>query len=149
MEFLNTSIIISTVHAAKGLEWDYVIPVSYTHLDVYKRQVLSPVVKGCNQLMETQTFDMNEYRAQKDRLEYEAPVSYTHLYPAAPTIHKDCRHIEKKSSSYNYVQRFLRSRVLLQHLSLIHIYGSEYISIAVCYRFRPRPCCDSSAPCEA
>lgn len=28
--------------------------------------------KGCNQLMETQTFDMNEYRAQKDRLEYEA-----------------------------------------------------------------------------
>ena len=25
MEFLNTSIIISTVHAAKGLEWDYVI----------------------------------------------------------------------------------------------------------------------------
>ena len=34
--------------------------------------VLSPVVKACNQLMETQTFDMNEYRAQKDRLEYEA-----------------------------------------------------------------------------
>lgn len=34
--------------------------------------VLSPVVKGCNQLMETQTFDMNEYRAQKDRLEHEA-----------------------------------------------------------------------------
>ena len=34
--------------------------------------VLSPVVKGCNQLLETQTFDMNEYRAQKDRLEYEA-----------------------------------------------------------------------------
>ena len=34
--------------------------------------VLSPVVKGCYQLMETQTFDMNEYRAQKDRLEYEA-----------------------------------------------------------------------------
>ena len=36
--------------------------------------VLSPVVKGCNQLMETQTFDMNEYREQKDRLEYEAMV---------------------------------------------------------------------------
>ena len=34
--------------------------------------VLSPVVKGCNQLMETQTFDMNEYRAQKDKLETEA-----------------------------------------------------------------------------
>lgn len=34
--------------------------------------VLSPVVKGCSRLMETQTFDMNEYRAQKDRLEYEA-----------------------------------------------------------------------------
>ena len=27
--------------------------------------MLSPVVKGCNQLVETQTFDMNEYRAQK------------------------------------------------------------------------------------
>ena len=42
-------------------------------------------------------------------------------YPAAPTIHKDCRHIEKKSSSYNYVQRFLRSRVLpvsYTHLTL-------------------------------
>lgn len=34
--------------------------------------VLSPVVTGCNQLLETQTFDMNEYREQKDRLEYEA-----------------------------------------------------------------------------
>ena len=36
--------------------------------------VLSPVVKGCNQLLETQTFDMNEYREQKDRLEYEALI---------------------------------------------------------------------------
>ena len=34
--------------------------------------VLSPVVKGTNQLLETQTMDMNEYRKQKDRLEYEA-----------------------------------------------------------------------------
>jgi conjugative transposon TraJ protein len=34
--------------------------------------VLSPVVKGCNQMLETQTFDMNKYREQKDRLEYEA-----------------------------------------------------------------------------
>ncbi len=42
-------------------------------------------------------------------------------YPAAPTIHKDCRHIEKKSSSYNYVQRFLRSRVLLQHRHAVYI----------------------------
>ena len=36
--------------------------------------VLSPVVKGCNQLLETQTFDMNEYREQKDRLEDEALI---------------------------------------------------------------------------
>ena len=42
-------------------------------------------------------------------------------YPAAPTIHKDCRHIEKKSSSYNYVRRFLRSRVLLQHRHAVYI----------------------------
>jgi conjugative transposon TraJ protein len=34
--------------------------------------VMSPVVKGCNQMLETQTFDMNRYREQKDRLEYEA-----------------------------------------------------------------------------
>jgi len=34
--------------------------------------VLSPVVRGCNNLLQTQTFDMNEYRQQKDKLEYEA-----------------------------------------------------------------------------
>ena len=34
--------------------------------------VLSPVVKGCHGMLEAQTFDMNEYREQKDRLEYEA-----------------------------------------------------------------------------
>lgn len=34
--------------------------------------VMSPVVRGCNQMLEAQTFDMNEYRRQKDDLEYEA-----------------------------------------------------------------------------
>lgn len=34
--------------------------------------VLSPVVKGCHGMLETQTFDMNQYREQKDRLEAEA-----------------------------------------------------------------------------
>jgi len=34
--------------------------------------VMSPVVRGCNKMLETQTFDMNKYRQQKDRLEYEA-----------------------------------------------------------------------------
>jgi conjugative transposon TraJ protein len=34
--------------------------------------VMSPVVKGCNQMLESQTFDMKKYREQKDRLEYEA-----------------------------------------------------------------------------
>lgn len=34
--------------------------------------VLSPVVKGCHGMLETQTFDMNKYREQKDRLEFEA-----------------------------------------------------------------------------
>lgn len=33
--------------------------------------VLSPVVTGTNQLLQTQTFDMNTYRQQKDKLEYE------------------------------------------------------------------------------
>ena len=34
--------------------------------------VLSPVVKGCHGMLEAQTFDMNKYREQKDKLEYEA-----------------------------------------------------------------------------
>jgi conjugative transposon TraJ protein len=34
--------------------------------------VMSPVVRGCNRMLKTQTFDMNTYRQQKDRLEYEA-----------------------------------------------------------------------------
>ncbi|NDV69944.1 conjugative transposon protein TraJ [Dysgonomonas sp. 25] len=34
--------------------------------------VLSPVVQGTNNMLQTQTFDMNKYREQKDRLEYEA-----------------------------------------------------------------------------
>jgi conjugative transposon TraJ protein len=34
--------------------------------------VLSPVTKGCHQMLETQTFDMNEYQKQKDQLEYAA-----------------------------------------------------------------------------
>lgn len=36
--------------------------------------VLSPVVKGTNQMLQTQTFDMNKYRDQKEKLEYEAMV---------------------------------------------------------------------------
>lgn len=36
--------------------------------------VLSPVVRGTNQMLQTQTFDMNKYRDQKDKLEYEAMV---------------------------------------------------------------------------
>ena len=34
--------------------------------------VMSPVVRGTSQMLETQTLDMNEYRRQKDLLEYEA-----------------------------------------------------------------------------
>ena len=34
--------------------------------------VLSPVVRGTNQLLENQTMDMNKYQQQKDKLEYEA-----------------------------------------------------------------------------
>lgn len=34
--------------------------------------VLSPVVKGCHGMLKTQTFDMNKYREQKDKLEAEA-----------------------------------------------------------------------------
>lgn len=34
--------------------------------------VMSPIVKGTNTMLQSQTFDMNEYRQQKDKLEYEA-----------------------------------------------------------------------------
>ena len=34
--------------------------------------VLSPVVRGTNQLLEAQTMDMEQYQQQKDKLEYEA-----------------------------------------------------------------------------
>lgn len=34
--------------------------------------VMSPIVKGTNTMLQSQTFDMNEYRMQKDKLEYEA-----------------------------------------------------------------------------
>ena len=33
---------------------------------------MSPIVKGTHQILEGQTFDMNEYQKQKDKLEYEA-----------------------------------------------------------------------------
>lgn len=34
--------------------------------------IMSPIVQGTNKMLTTQTFDMNTYRAQKDKLEYEA-----------------------------------------------------------------------------
>jgi len=34
--------------------------------------ILSPVVRGTNQMLQSQTFDMNKYRQQKDKLEYTA-----------------------------------------------------------------------------
>ncbi|MBK5720208.1 conjugative transposon protein TraJ [Dysgonomonas sp. Marseille-P4677] len=34
--------------------------------------IMSPVVQGTNKMLETQAFDMNTYREQKDKLEYEA-----------------------------------------------------------------------------
>lgn len=34
--------------------------------------VMSPIVRGTNQMLETQTMDMNKYREMKDKLEYEA-----------------------------------------------------------------------------
>jgi len=33
---------------------------------------MSPIVTGTHRILETQTFDMNEYRRQKDKLEFEA-----------------------------------------------------------------------------
>ena len=36
--------------------------------------IMSPIVQGTAKMLETQTFDMDEYRKQKDKLEYEAMV---------------------------------------------------------------------------
>ena len=38
--------------------------------------VMSPIVKGTHSILEAQTFDMNEYRAQKDRLSILGPISF-------------------------------------------------------------------------
>ena len=38
--------------------------------------ILSPVVKGTHTILESQTFDMNEYRAQKDKLETPSGNAY-------------------------------------------------------------------------
>ena len=34
--------------------------------------VMSPIVTGTHRILETQTFDMNEYRRKKDKLEFDA-----------------------------------------------------------------------------
>lgn len=34
--------------------------------------IISPIMQGTHTILETQTFDMNEYRTQKNKLEYEA-----------------------------------------------------------------------------
>ncbi len=34
--------------------------------------IMSPIVQGTHQMLENETFDMNEYRKQKDKLEFEA-----------------------------------------------------------------------------
>lgn len=34
--------------------------------------IMTPVVKGTNQMLKSETFDMNKYAEQKDRMEYEA-----------------------------------------------------------------------------
>ncbi|MFI3290227.1 MAG: conjugative transposon protein TraJ [Rikenellaceae bacterium] len=34
--------------------------------------IMSPVVQGTHQMLETETFDMNKYRQQKDEIEYES-----------------------------------------------------------------------------
>lgn len=36
--------------------------------------ILSPIVQGTHKMLESQTFDMNSYQEQKDKLEYEAMV---------------------------------------------------------------------------
>ncbi len=36
--------------------------------------IMSPIVQGTHQMLETQTFDMQKYREQKDKIEYEAMV---------------------------------------------------------------------------
>ena len=40
--------------------------------------ILSPVVQGTHQMLQTQTLDMNNYRQQKDRLEHEAMMRNPH-----------------------------------------------------------------------
>ena len=61
---------------------DIRIPVSYTHLDVYKRQKWGDPKALCQKYMDHQHKEANIILTQRVRLGmdgYKTPVSYTHL----------------------------------------------------------------------
>ena len=47
--------------------------------------ILSPVVQGTAKMLEAETLDMNRYREQKDKLEYEAMVRNPETAGRPPT----------------------------------------------------------------
>ena len=56
-------------------------PVSYTHLDVYKRQLHKCVEELTNKYLEV--IESEDFKKEFDQLlrDYVGPVSYTHLNP--------------------------------------------------------------------
>ena len=64
--------------------------------------ILSPVVKGTHTILESQTFDMNEYRAQKDKLEMEAlePTLSRNIIKLQITDNHILSKVQSKSKSF-------------------------------------------------
>ena len=85
------------------------VPVSYTHLDVYKRQVLRTFERPEGN-MEPMPFTMEDRQMVEGNVEQNIPVSYTHLdvYKRQPFV-------------YALGERALIPTGLHQILSLIHI----------------------------
>ena len=85
--------------------------VSYTHLDVYKRQILHDVIAGAVGVKHVKHLD----NAGMVEL---GPVSYTHLAPA-------CGHEERLRRRQTGPDGFFPENGHAQALSLIHIWGSS------------------------
>ena len=70
--YTNKNIGVSYLRAKKQNDLDRCIMFFPTIVLGTLNSILSPVVTGTHRILETQTFDMNEYRQQKDKLEFEA-----------------------------------------------------------------------------
>ena len=84
---IHVHIVIGSVRTREVERTPY-MPVSYTHLDVYKRQTPAQQLKlsfSCGRMLETTLQNyLPCYVTGADAMRCNVPVSYTHLSPAFP-----------------------------------------------------------------